>query len=398
MSNREINKPDWSDAIGHSLRDAEHSPSTQLWERIELSITPSVTTRTHSLRWIMAAAAIVAVGLFAVNLMVNDILSDKVDDSLSIAILDEEIEPAELIELSIEEPEIEPLMEPEVGSEMEPRMEVIKMVKPQPSYQFVTEQVVDEPEQLEEPQEFRLDEPKKQEESNDQTMGVKREVTPSAKAIPIKYLPSTKQIDQSKRSIAMNIGGGSLQSTTGVGNVPKSSPHLHLVTIGYRELSFEELYGVSKVDHHQPLSFELSVGQSISNNLTLVSGVGYSLYRSDVMMVSKPESVVQKLQFLSIPIRLQSLIWSHNNFSLYGGVSTQVDYCLSASVDNVSFDEQRWHYSVGGVFGAQYDLSRSIGLYCEPEFSYYLTKTDLKTIRNDAPLGFVMRVGVRFAM
>ena len=45
--------------------------------------------------------------------------------------------------------------------------------------------------------------------------------------------------------------------------------------------------------------------------------------------------------------------------------------------------------------GAQYRLGGIVGLYFEPEGSYYLTETNLRTVRTDSPLTLTLRLGVR---
>ena len=43
----------------------------------------------------------------------------------------------------------------------------------------------------------------------------------------------------------------------------------------------------------------------------------------------------------------------------------------------------------------RYRLGGIVGLYFEPEGSYYLTETNLRTVRTDSPLTLTLRLGVR---
>jgi len=47
--------------------------------------------------------------------------------------------------------------------------------------------------------------------------------------------------------------------------------------------------------------------------------------------------------------------------------------------------------------GAQYRVGGMVGLYFEPEGSYYFTETGLRTSRTDSPLTLTLRLGVRLS-
>lgn len=149
--------------------------------------------------------------------------------------------------------------------------------------------------------------------------------------------------------------------------------------------------------HHQPLSFGLSVRKEFAHGLSLESGVNYTLLRSDARLKSSRDDISQKLHFIGVPLRMNWQFLEAKRFSLYIGAGGMVEKCVAAKFGSKSIDEPGVQWSVLGAAGAQYDLGNHVGLYFEPEVSYYFTETDLRTSRTDSPLSLTLRLGVRLS-
>lgn len=149
--------------------------------------------------------------------------------------------------------------------------------------------------------------------------------------------------------------------------------------------------------HHQTLSFGLSFRYALPYGLSLGSGVNYSLLRSDVKLRISSEDVGQQLHFIGIPLRLDWRFLQRGGFSLYIGAGVMAEMCVAARFGSTAVHEPGLQWSVGGALGAQYDLSRRVGLYFEPDLAWYLTRTRLTTARTDSPLDLTLRLGLRFS-
>ena len=154
-------------------------------------------------------------------------------------------------------------------------------------------------------------------------------------------------------------------------------------------------YDESSFRHHLPLSFGLTVRKEFPYGLSLESGVVYTLLRSDVRLRYSSEDVSQKLHFIGIPLRLNWQFVEWGRFSAYIGAGGLAEKCVSAKFGSENVDEDALQWSLLGVIGAQYRLGHAVGLYFEPEASYYLTDTELCTSRSEAPLSLTLRLGVR---
>lgn len=156
-------------------------------------------------------------------------------------------------------------------------------------------------------------------------------------------------------------------------------------------------YAESSFRHHQALSFGLAVRKEFAHGLSLESGVNYTLLRSDVRAKYVPEDVSQKLHFIGIPLRMNWQFFERGRFSLYIGAGGQVEKCVSAKFGSRSVDEPGVQWSALAAAGAQYRIGGLVGLYFEPEGSYYFTETGLRTARTDSPLTLTLRLGVRLS-
>ncbi len=156
-------------------------------------------------------------------------------------------------------------------------------------------------------------------------------------------------------------------------------------------------YGESSFRHHQPLSFGLSVRKEFAHGLSLESGVNYTLLRSDVRMQYSSDDVGQKLHFIGVPLRMNWQFLERGRFSLYMGAGGMVEKCVSAKLGSKTVDEPGVQWSALAAVGAQYRVGSMVGLYFEPEGSYYFTETELRTARTDSPLTLTLRLGVRLS-
>lgn len=156
-------------------------------------------------------------------------------------------------------------------------------------------------------------------------------------------------------------------------------------------------YSACSFRHHQTLSFGLSFRYALPYGLSLGSGVNYSLLRSDVKLRISSEDVGQQLHFIGIPLRLDWRFLRSGGFSLYIGAGMMAELCVAARFGSATVHEPGLQWSVGGALGAQYDLSRRVGLYFEPDLAWYMTRTRLTTARTDSPLDLTLRLGLRFS-
>lgn len=149
--------------------------------------------------------------------------------------------------------------------------------------------------------------------------------------------------------------------------------------------------------HHQPLGLGLSVRREFRHGLSLESGLVYTLLRSDVRKPFASDDIAQQLHFVGIPLRVNWQFLHRRGFHLYIGAGGQIEKCVYAKFGSKVVTEHGVQWSAFGVAGAEYRFGRTVGLYFEPELSYYFTRTELRTTRTDDPLTLTLRLGLRFS-
>lgn len=155
--------------------------------------------------------------------------------------------------------------------------------------------------------------------------------------------------------------------------------------------------------HHQmPLSIEFDASTFLTSNLALTTGLSLSFYQSrftnENMVESK--STYQRAYYLGIPLRIDWMVWEQERFCAWLGVGGKADYLVYGKIDNRRLTDQSIHWSVLGDIGIQYKLTTTVGLFLQPEFSYYLRPSNpaLLTYRTNHPLSFVLGAGLRWTL
>lgn len=215
--------------------------------------------------------------------------------------------------------------------------------------------------------------------------------------------PASRPSARKRMSFSLSAGGG----VSGDGGSAGRTPHFPMMSDAPGGMSSvigngAEIvllknydYGESSFRHHQPLSVAFTVGKEFSHGLSLESGLNYTLLRSDVRAMYASEETGQTLHFLGIPLRMKWQFLECGRFSLYIGAGGMAEKCVSAKFGSKSVSEPGVQWSLLAAAGAQYRLGGIVGLYFEPEGSYYLTETNLRTVRTDSPLTLTLRLGVR---
>ena len=215
--------------------------------------------------------------------------------------------------------------------------------------------------------------------------------------------PASRSSARKRMSFSLSAGGG----VSGDGGSAGRTPHFPMMSDAPGGMSSvigngAEIvllknydYGESSFRHHQPLSVAFTVGKEFSHGLSLESGLNYTLLWSDVRAMYASEETGQTLHFLGIPLRMKWQFLERGRFSLYIGAGGMAEKCVSAKFGSKSVSEPGVQWSLLAAAGAQYRLGGIVGLYFEPEGSYYLTETNLRTVRTDSPLTLTLRLGVR---
>ena len=150
--------------------------------------------------------------------------------------------------------------------------------------------------------------------------------------------------------------------------------------------------------HSLPLSFGLEISYFPAPRLALTSGLELSLFRSTFTTpVQGSASVRQQAYYLGIPLKVDWVALQAGRFSAWLGAGGKVDRCLSIKIDKESFRDNTFNWSVMADVSLQYALTNNLGLYIQPEVSYYFKPSApaLRTYRTEHPLMVTVGAGLR---
>ena len=151
----------------------------------------------------------------------------------------------------------------------------------------------------------------------------------------------------------------------------------------------------SRYRHYMPVSFAASLNWEVSERWNIGTGLRYSYLRSDILQNKYASK--QKIHYLGIPLKASYSFWDSRFINAYVSAGALFEMPLAAHIDGKKIDApDQW--SVGAGIGMQFEITRKLSLYVEPDLYYYFdTGCDIRTIRTDKPFSVTIPVGIRFS-
>lgn len=154
---------------------------------------------------------------------------------------------------------------------------------------------------------------------------------------------------------------------------------------------------IRKSNHKLPVSFGAMMGVRLANrgahNLALRFGVVYTgLYSefSTNFETGNSKIEMQQLHYVGVPLELAYRFWTNKTVGTYAAVGGKVDFCVGGFNNNNLYDSdnillysdnkrlktgsQQW--SLSAKIGATFKIYRSLSLYVEPGFVWYINAQD----------------------
>lgn len=283
------------------------------------------------------------------------------------------------------------LVTEEEKPEQEPQIEEITIAAPTHAMASAREEkVTKEVESAKEVAPAKELEPAKEVESTKEVEPTKEEVVDQAPVQPAPWLSVPEQPVAGRKKMKVGaasgiIGGGGLLAAAGGLAIVKGN------TSGGGRPSFmgpndDKLVG--QPVHYFPVRVGLSVGIPVARRWFLSTGLDYSLYLS-TFNYKIAGTKRQAAHYLGIPVRMNWVFASNSFMDVYVGAGVVGDVCLNAGGFSLSLQ---------GVGGIQFNLTRWMGIYLEPELSWRIPMgtPKLETYRSQHPLMFSVAAGLRF--
>lgn len=147
--------------------------------------------------------------------------------------------------------------------------------------------------------------------------------------------------------------------------------------------------------HRMPLVVGLSVKFPVTEKIGITTSLEYSLYSSSFLYPSGEKT--QLVHDLGIPVRLDWTFVSSRWLDAYLGAGIKGDLCVGATLDGHSIGKDGPAFRLLGAGGIQFNATRNLGLFVEPEVSWTLPsdRRMLSTYNSEHPWMFTVATGVR---
>ncbi|MDR2683276.1 MAG: porin family protein, partial [Dysgonamonadaceae bacterium] len=166
-----------------------------------------------------------------------------------------------------------------------------------------------------------------------------------------------------------------------------------------------------KISHRPPVSVGWSVRKTLTDYLSIESGITYTYLYSTFENTFPRGDASLALHYLGIPVNLVVDLLPHSrkwNFYFSAGgmgekgllshavqntYSPGSDEIVNTNVSNQKISGIQW--SVQAALGVSYPFSRTYSLFIEPKISYYLENNQPFNVRTERPFVPGVTVGIR---
>ena len=435
----------WTDVLRDKLLNFEEPAPDGLWEKIEASLQARerARRRTRVLVWSLAAAAAVALGVFAgVNLIdrtpdieeivIADsqdhrtepsnnpsssadfkegpvtpadpvmIVKDRPADVLAMAVT-EPVEEVVPVEPSVENPVEIPSETPVVTPAKEEEAVPVELVKKQKEDRFVTDHDGEDWSGYSS--------------ATDDGQTLRKLVAGLSMASSAKGSQNVNTVESSMFFMGLNPIAASSEDGTSFmpSNFDTKSSTNRLSALDYATRTRADSEPVTKDENHRrPVRAALTLSYPLSERLWIESGLTYSLLHS-TFTTSSGETVTedkQSLGYIGIPLNLRMNLIDRKFLSIYAAAGGMVEKGIHGSIvtqtmvsgkprndattRDLKIKPLQW--SANASAGVQANVMDSFGIYVEPGLSYHFdSKANVRSIYTEHPLDFVMTFGARFA-
>ena len=183
----------------------------------------------------------------------------------------------------------------------------------------------------------------------------------------------------------------------------------NIVKAGTTYTSIMAPQSFSNVNYSLPLSFGLKVRNKFSERLSVETGLIYTYLQTDFSNSGFSTTDARLgLHYLGIPVSLNVKVWNNPKWEIYvsgGGMVEKGLRSIYQQTQNNTF--QTWfttaqtnivgfQFSVNSAVGLSYKIMPKIGIFFEPQFSYYFENGQPISIRSHLPTVFGLQIGLRY--
>ncbi|MGL5894416.1 MAG: outer membrane beta-barrel protein [Bacteroidales bacterium] len=406
----------FEDKIGRKIYDHGTPPPEGLWASIEQSLPPVeskvVRVPLWQRRWVAAASFML---LFSSSFLIYELT--KGGDSQPIAYSGDPQVNEQIAEISTRVNEL--VGSPEVAAQKMVRVASISRGV-QAILASTTESVVEDTTPISERD-------VKQESSKSDTSSEQSDLEAAIREFEALGKANTILEDQllanarnsrskSSRSLAIDLKNGGSTSdrmNDGFATLRRSSNNEH-IRIASALVDPRSGESETKITHHMPISFGVKLQKSLTDRLSLESGLVYTYMKSDLFNKTQNREEDQQLHYIGIPLSVNYSIFKSGRFDFYAKGGAQIDFNVAGkwsekmkyeadfgkgTIESFSRElEKRPQFSLAISAGVSLELWDKFQIYAEPSVAHYFdNNSKIVNVRKERPTDFALQLGGRFA-
>lgn len=220
--------------------------------------------------------------------------------------------------------------------------------------------------------------------------------------------PIIKEKFKNRWLLAASVGSGS-NTSSGLENLTPATLSNDIVKAGTSYTAIMAPENFTSVHYSLPLSFGLKVRDNFSKNLSIETGLVYTYLQTDFSNSGFVTTDARLgLHYLGIPLKLIVKLWNNKQWEVYvSGGGTIEKGLRSVYQQNQTSSFQTMvttaetsitgiQLSLNSTAGVSYKINRNLGIFFEPNFSYYFNNDQPVSIRSKQPDVFSLELGVRY--
>jgi hypothetical protein len=173
-----------------------------------------------------------------------------------------------------------------------------------------------------------------------------------------------------------------------------ANPFTHILVLIPSDVKVK--YDTYNFNHRIPISVGVNVRKDLGYHLSAETGLVFTLLSSEVNSSVGTKVGNQNIIFVGIPVKGNLGILEKGKYQIYISAGGMIERCIYANLKGRNLGTNIYQFSINGGVGAQYNLSKRLGIYLETGVAhYYDNKSGIKTSRTEHPTNINIQGGLR---
>lgn len=151
----------------------------------------------------------------------------------------------------------------------------------------------------------------------------------------------------------------------------------------------DETLITEKVTYHIPFAISLSLHRHINARWSIATGVQYTRLRIDTIRSDKSNIKTQTENYINIPLKVLYKFIDNERFTCYTSSGITINVPING--------HHSLHSSITTGIGLQYNITKNLGLFIEPNVNYHLKRNNFSLMGKNHSLEVTIPIGISYS-